>query len=157
MSAAYSLPHWWSLQFCLVTEKYRLRNTILGRGKVLHGTTAEVVYLSQGTQWSLETARSRAWGLSILMLDTAQHLPDLSQQTSVVSDERCFRRPLFQFHTCPQPSPCAFSPAPSSHIWLSPTSLTGRCFFHHPTNPMCKNSLILLFDSTFFSQAENNF
>lgn len=146
MSAAYSLPNWWSLQFCLVTEKNGLGNTVLDRGKVLHGTAAAVVYWSQGTRWSLETARSRA-GDCPYWCWTRHSIARISAS----------RRALFRFHTCPQPPPCAFSPAPSPHIWLSPTSLTGRCFSHHPPTPKCKNYLILLFDGTFSSQAENNF
>lgn len=101
MSAAYSLPNWWRLQFCLVTEKCRLGNTSLKKGKrgnwsptwntcsshiFIHGTP-----MVPGDSW--EQSCPVAWCQPVPVLDVVQPLPHTSYCLLLPSLEDFFSIP----------------------------------------------------------------
>lgn len=122
VSAAYSLPNWWSLQFCLVTEKCRLGNTILKK-KEKRGNWSPA--------WNTCSSRilkprhfDGPWGQPGAELGACPYWCWTWHSIIRISASR-----QVLFHMCPQLSPCFFS----QRSWISSpffAHLIVSCFPH---------------------------
>lgn len=138
-----TLSDWWRLQFYLVTQKCRLGNCIFLKKEIRQSAAWDTC-----SSCLLQPRRpDGSWGQPGAEPGAGC---GTASPGSWPADKCCSTRALSSLPVFSRPLPPSFhkSPAPLLHIWLSPTSVSGRYFFHTSPNPMCKKSLTSLLPPT---------